>query len=72
MEDLIIDFVVSVGSYQFLSLYIFGCIVALIAILVINKDDLEDENTQWGLIPGVVLLLWISVIACIYYKVKDN
>lgn len=46
MEDLIIDFVVSVGSYQFLSLYIFGCIVALIAILVINKDDLEDENAQ--------------------------
>lgn len=72
MEDLIIDFVVSVCSYQFLSLYIFGCIVALIAILVINKDDLEDENAQWGLIPGVVLLLWISVIACIYYKVKDN
>lgn len=72
MEDLIIDFVMSVGSYPFLSLYILGCIVALIAILVINKDDLEDENAQWGLIPVVVLLSWISVIACIYYKVKDN
>lgn len=72
MEDLIIDFVMSVGSYPFLSLYILGCIVALIAIFVINNDDLEDENAQWGLIPAVVLLSWISVIACIYYKIKDN
>lgn len=72
MEDLIIDFVMSVGSYPFLSLYILGCFIALIAILVINKDDLKNENAQWGLIPGVVLLSWISVIACIYYRIKDN
>lgn len=70
MEDLIIDFVMSVGSYPFLSIYILGCVVALIAILIINKDDLEDENAQHGLIPGIVLLSWISVIACIYYKIK--
>lgn len=72
MEDLIIDFVMSVDSYPFLSLYILGCVVALIAILIINKDDLENENAQWGLISGIVLLSWISVIACIYCRIKDN
>lgn len=68
MENILI----SISLYPFLSLYILGCIIALITILIFNKDDLNKENAQWEIISGLTLFSWISVIICIYFKIKDN
>ena len=66
------EFLISISLYPFLSIYILGCIVALITILFFNKEELNKENAQWEIISGVVLFSWISVIVCVYFKIKDN
>lgn len=72
MEEFFINFAISAGSHPFLYFYILGCICALLCICIVSRDELKEPDAQWEMIPTVVLLSWFTVVACIYYRIKDN
>lgn len=72
MEDFFINFAISTGSHPFLYFYLLGCVVALICVLIVSRDELKRPDAQWGMLPTVVALSWFTVGACIYYRIKDN
>lgn len=72
MKEYLLDFIISMGSHPLLYFYILGCICALICICIVSRDELKEPDAQWGMIPTVVLLSWLTVGTCIYYKIKDD
>ena len=49
-------------------LYLIGCLVALIISIIelIKTHDGKDTKKQYGLIPIVILLSWVTVSIWIY------
>ena len=53
------------------TIYIIGCIIALIIGIVEMIKD-HSENAQYGLIWAMVILSWITVILYIYNYFKSR
>ena len=57
-----------------LGIYLLGCVLALVITIIelIRPADIKDEEKQYGLIPVVIMLSWVSIYAWLYGYFYDK